>query len=198
MFLDVGVFEVFRDDKVLSLNQLLEFIRASADGKLSVAYIRPVLVIDSFAGDIKFIGEKLQQRRGRLLGRKADRVLVDDLRPRDGRDVLRLFTVRVVGNPIDRVYDVGRGKRRTVVEPQIFSQMKNPGIGRFHFPALGQHAEVFAFFEIVSDETSQDLAPDGVEKGDAIAVRIEGLHGFSDADRDAGLRPERWRHTHAG
>ncbi len=73
-----GVLGTLDDDKMLPRNQLLELVRAGADGILSIGYLGTILVIDGFARDVKFIGDELQQGRRRFFRGKPDRVAIDD------------------------------------------------------------------------------------------------------------------------
>ena len=81
--------------------------------------------------------------------------------------------------------DIGRGQARAIVKPEVLAQVKQPGIRVLHFPAFDQHPYVFAFIKIISAQASHDLAPNAVEKRDAVAIWVECLHGLRHADGNA-------------
>src|SRR6516162_2829906 len=83
--------------------------------------------------------------------------------------------------------DILRGYRRAVVKTIVFAQVKVPSLGVFHFPVLHQQTHMLPFVEIISAEASQDLAPDAIHESYAVAIGVERLHGFGNADGNARL-----------
>src|SRR5918996_3517692 len=69
----------------------------------------------------------------------------------------------------------------------VLAQMEKPGLRILHFPLFHQKPDMLSLVEIVRAKTTQDHAPHAVHQRHAVAVRIEGLHGFGDADGDAGF-----------
>ena len=76
---------------------------------------------------------------------------------------------------------------RAVIELIVFIQVKDPGGGIFHFPTLGQTALEVALLIIVGAKRAGDLAPNSVQKRDAVAIGIGGFDGFGNADGDPRL-----------
>src|SRR6187200_2655762 len=65
--------------------------------------------------------------------------------------------------------------------------MKNPVLGVLNFPTINQQANRLAFVEIIGAQTTQHLTPNAVHQRNTVSVRIEGIHGFGNADRDSRL-----------
>ncbi len=83
--------------------------------------------------------------------------------------------------------DIFRCYRRAVVKTIVLAQIKVPSLGVFDFPVLHQQTNMLPFLKIISAEASQDLAPDAIHESYAVAIGIERLHGFGNADGNARL-----------
>jgi hypothetical protein len=83
--------------------------------------------------------------------------------------------------------DILCGYRRAVVKTIVLAQIKVPSLGVFDFPVLHQQTNMLPFLKIISTEASQDLAPDAIHESHAVAIGVERLHGFRNADGNARL-----------
>src|SRR6266850_4074811 len=83
--------------------------------------------------------------------------------------------------------DILRGYRRAVVKTIVLVEIKVPSLGVFHFPVLHQQTNMLPFVKNVSAEASQDLAPDAIHESYAVAIGIERLHRFGNANGNARL-----------
>ena len=123
-----------------------------------------------------------QKRVGRL-GRKHDGVIVGcfDL---DALHVGALQAALVVLQFVDGERHVLRGKRRAVVKPHTFAQVKNP-LAPLKLPRLSQHADIFVAVIIHLDQRLDDVAPDPRDAAAAVAVGMERVETDALIDDDA-------------
>ena len=145
---------VFANNKALAGNQLSELIGPGANRMLAVRNIGTVLVIDGFTRDDDAVEKIVEQRRSGLFGRDPDGVFIQCRFTRDGGDVLPLLTERVISSSPDRMDNVVRGHRRTVMKSVVLPQVKNPVFRIPDLPTLNQQSNMLPLIEVVGAETT--------------------------------------------
>src|SRR5687768_13561534 len=184
MFFRLRVIWTLDDDHTLAGNKFLEPVWTCAEHMLLVGDIPAKFVEHRLARDDESVTKETEQRRRRLISGESYSVLIDSLRFDNGsRHRCLLLGLWILDDSIHhRMDNVIRGHLGSIVEAIAFIQIEEPRVRVLYLPTLGQASFEIPFVVIVGAKWSGDFAPNAVQERDAVAVRIECLNRFRDAD----------------